>query len=367
MRIPKYRQHSTRDCGFVEFKGRRHYLPGPYDSAESREAYKRFVLDNVGREPPADPAKALSGLSVSGLVLAFLEHARQHYGDAPRGEYANCRHALKPFADVHGPELAATFGPLRLKKWQKSRVTAGHARDYINQQISKIKRAFRWAASEELIPVATYQGLVTVQGLQAGRTAAPEPEKRQPVSDADVAPVLLELSPIVADMVRLQRLTGARSGSICQATPGQFAREGRLLLWRPRHKTEYLGAELVIPLGPKAQRLLRPYLQRCKPDEPLFSPRAQRANRRYGKRYKTSSYYLAVHRAIKRVNAKRPKARQIPEWFPHLLRHTRGQEVRERYGVEAAQSILGHDRIDSTEVYSGRRLELAKLVALETG
>lgn len=351
----------------MEFKGRRHYLPGAYRSSESWAAYKRFVLENVGVDPlePAKPA----GLTIAGLVIAFLEHARNHYGDGARGEYANCRHALRPFVASHGPELAATFGPLRLKAWQTSRVGAGHARAYINQQVSKIKRAFRWAASEELIPVAVYQALATVQGLQAGRTSAPDPPKRDAVPLEHFYPVLAELSPMVAVMLLFQRFTGARSGSIVRATPGQFSRDGELWLWRPRHKTEFRGRELIIPIGPRIQGLLSPWLDGIDPDAYVFNPRLERPNRRYGRRYKTGTYYRAVRRGIDRVNLERRRQglESIPQWFPHQLRHTRGQEVRERYGVEAAQSILGHDSLDATELYSGRRLELAKRVALETG
>lgn len=367
MRIPKYRRHTARDCGFVEFRGRRHYLPGPYRSSESWAAYKRFVLEHVGVDP-SEPSKP-SGLSIADLVLAYLEHARRHYGDGARGEYANCRHALKPFAVAHAADLAATFGPLRLKSWQANRVKAGQAREYINQQVSKIRRAFRWAASEEMIPVAVYQALATVPGLQAGRTVAPDPPKRQGVADEHFYPVLAELSPAIATMLLLQRYTGARSGSICRATAGQFDRAAAPWLWRPRHKTEFRGHELVIPIGPRIQGILSPYLEGRGPDVYLFDPRDQRANRRYGRRYTTGTYYRAVQRGIDRANEARRQAELdlIPEWFPHQLRHTRGQEVRERYGIEAAQSALGHDTIDATEIYSGRRLELAKLVALETG
>ncbi len=58
---------------------------------------------------------------------------------------------------------------------------------------------------------------------------------------------------------------------------------------------------------------------------------------------------------------------EIPHWHPHQLRHTRGTEVRKKYGVEAAQVSLGHARADVTEIYAERNLDLAVQIAAETG
>lgn len=369
MKIPSYRRHSTRDVGFVEHKGRRHYLPGKWKSAESQAAYRQFIVDNVGAAPPDPSELRTRQLTVSQLVAAFLDYAAAHYGRGTRGEYANCKHALIPLArSEYGPLLASQFGPRALKEWQAALVAKKHSRTYVNQQASKIKRAFRWAASEELIPVTVHQALATVQGLQAGRTDALETAAKQPVDDAHVEPVLAELSPLVADMVRIQRLTGVRSGSLVRATPEQFTKDGSLLLWRPRHKNEFRGRSLVVPVGPRAAAILADYLDRD-PAAPLFDPGTQRANKRYGERYTTATYYRAVARAIERVNAGRRKLKEppIPRWTPHQLRHTRAQEIREAYGIEGAQAALGHDSLEATEIYSSRRLELAKRVAAETG
>lgn len=58
-------------------------------------------------------------------------------------------------------------------------VDAGHTRGTINQNVSRIKRMFRWAASEQLIPESVYSSLATVDGLRRGKTKAVEaPEIR---------------------------------------------------------------------------------------------------------------------------------------------------------------------------------------------
>ncbi len=42
-----------------------------------------------------------------------------------------------------------------------------------------------------------------------------------------------------------------------------------------------------------------------------------------------------------------------PEWMPLQLRHTAATVVRSRFGLEAAQVVLGHARADVTQVYPG--------------
>lgn len=369
-RIPKYRENKSRKRGFVEWKRKRHYLPGAYQSPESWAAYKRFIVQVVSAAPPADPPTS-TGLTLAGLIKAFLDHAAKRYGRGARGEYANCLHALRPLGlGKHGPVLAAEFGPKKLKEWREE-LMASNSRSYINKRVNKLRRAFKWAVSEELIPVATYQALITVPGLQAGECEAKETAERKPVDWKYVEPVLERLSPLVADMVRVQWLTAVRSGSLVRAKPEQFdlKAERGLWLWRPRHKTEKRGKQLVVPVGPQCQRILKTYLEQCPPGGYLFRPRTQRKNRRYGERYTTSSYYRAVARAIVRLNKTLEHAGQpaIDEWFPHQLRHSKGQAVNEEFGLEGAQAHLGHDTVDATKIYTSRRLKLAKRIARKTG
>ena len=68
---------------------------------------------------------------------------------------------------------------------------------------------------------------------------------------------------VVADMVRFQRLTGARPGEVCQLRPCDVERGGEVWQYRPEsHKTQHHGRERIIYIGPQAQDVLRPYLLR---------------------------------------------------------------------------------------------------------
>jgi site-specific recombinase XerC len=52
---------------------------------------------------------------------------------------------------------------------------------------------------------------------------------------------------------------------------------------------------------------------------------------------------------------------------PHQLRHAAATSIRARYGLEAAQVILGHAKADVTQVYAERDLTKAHEVMREIG
>lgn len=369
MKIPKYRKHSVRDRAFVEWQGKRCLLDGPYNSDKSKAHYRRFITDNFGVTPAIMPT-AKAGCTVSELCRDFLVQLREQSTDNLRGVYGNYKAALKPFCVEYGAEQAASVGPLMLKRWQKKLAERKLSRAYINSCVVNIQQTFRWAASEELIPSSVWHGLQSVTGLRRGKSAAKESVKRKPVPWSYIADLLPYLSKNIRAMLLLQWYTGARSQSICMATPSQFERDGEFLIWKPRHKTENWGEGkvLTVPLGPRAQEVVAPFLN-GDPSKPMFSPRAIKKHPRFRDRYSSGSYRECIIDVINRVNEQRLPLYHpaMPLWSPHQLRHSKGHMVRQNYGLEAAQATLGHDSMSATEIYSERRLDLAKLVARETG
>ena len=113
-----------------------------------------------------------------------------------------------------GTELAKDIGPKRLKLIRKDMLAKDWGRKYINDQVGRIVRLFRWAASDELIPASVSDALKTVEGLRKGRTKATESKPVRPVDDPLVEATLPHLPAVVADMVRFQRLTGCRPGKL---------------------------------------------------------------------------------------------------------------------------------------------------------
>jgi integrase len=57
----------------------------------------------------------------------------------------------------------------------------------------------------------------------------------------------------------------------------------------------------------------------------------------------------------------------VPGWKPLQLRHTAARLIRSRYGLEAAQTVLGHAKADVMQVYAERDLAKARSIMAEIG
>ena len=94
-------------------------------------------------------------LLVNEVLLAYVEFAEKHYSDGQQvsTEFANLKHAIKPVKQLYGHTAAEQFGPLALKAIRQHMIEVQKlSRKEINKRIGRIKRVFKWAVSEELIP-----------------------------------------------------------------------------------------------------------------------------------------------------------------------------------------------------------------------
>ena len=57
---------------------------------------------------------------------------------------------IRYLRDWYGAEPAANFGPLALKTVRQRMVDDGLSRRYINDQVARIKRMYKWAVADEL-------------------------------------------------------------------------------------------------------------------------------------------------------------------------------------------------------------------------
>ena len=163
-----------------------------------------------------------------------------------------------------------------------------------------------------LYPGESLAGLAAVAGLEKGRSDARERPPILPVDEAVVEATLSRLSPQVAAMVRIQLLTAARPREVCSIRPRDLDRSQAVWIYRPEsHKTEHHGRERVIAIGPRAQRVLTPWLERS-PDAHCFCPaevvaergkpsRGKAARPKPGGKYTRHSYRMAVARACDRA------------------------------------------------------------------
>ena len=261
----------------------------------------------------------------------------------------------------------------------------------INVKLSK--QAFRWGLENELVPTEVTQAICLVRGLKKGRSKARDPVEIQPVSDEIVEKTLTHLPSIVADMVRVQRLCGMRPQDVTNLRSCDIDRSQKIWKYTPfTHKNKHRGKRRELAVGPRAQAILTPYLieKETTPESFLFSPRdtlrLQKIEKRQKRKtfnkkgqvqpsqqdrskpnpkrkpreqYDKNSYCRAVKRACKKAG--------VESWSPNQLRHSAGTRVRDEYGLEYAQAVLGHSSAKTTEIYAKVNFEKAAAVMEEIG
>jgi len=377
-RIPQLGRHSASGQWRVVLNGRDHYLGT--DLHEARKRYDALLsqwlptrsLSSVG---PAEPRV----LRVGDVVAKFLDAHRTYFvgpDRQPTGELNNFERAFGPLLELFGRLPADQFSPRRLKDVQAAMVARGWCRPTINHNVRRVRRLFKWASGEELVPASLYHGLLAVDGLRRFRTAATEPDPVEPVPESDYRATLPHLPAMVRAMVELQYLTGMRVSEVRCMRTGEIDLSGSVWLYRPRrHKTQHFGRERVVAIGPRAQAVLRPWL-RLHGETPIFSPQEGERRRARGRRErrKTPVQPSQVARNEQRAAASDARARApgnvydiaayrcairractkagVDPWAPARLRHNAAERVRREFGVEVARCYLGHADIRTTQLYS---------------
>lgn len=344
----------------------------------------------------------------SGTLRVVLRMLRRYHGSEPAVQFGPSK--LRALRDVmiRGEPVGDSSGESARKPW---------TRGYTNQQVRRIRAMFKWGASHERLPVSVYQALCTMEPLKRGRTEAREGKRIAPAPMELVGACRPHLNRQLRAILDLQLLTGARCGEIVIMRPVDIdtSRPDGTWVYRPSaHKNEHRRLDRTIFLGPKAQEILMPFLSGRRLDAFMFSPREADAERRAaltarrktplscgnrvgsnrkerpervrGERYSSNSYYIGVQKACdaawplpshlarlevspgrletlqayaKRLTpAERAQIktfRASKRFHPHQLRHTAATLIRQQFGLEAAQLVLGHSSAMVTDaVYAER-------------
>lgn len=349
-RVPKYRLHKSDGRAVVTLNGQDVFL-GKYGTPESQTRYSRLIAEWVaaGRRLPHQE----EDLTVLELIDAYWVHAEQTYrkpDGSPAGELVNIRLAMRPLKELYADVPVKAFGPRALRAVQQKMVESGWVRTSINRQTSRLKSMFKWAVSQELIPGGIYHALLAVDGLRRGRSEAKEANPVKPVPEHLINGVLPLVATQVKAMIEFQLLTGARPTETCIMRTCDIDTNSKVWVYRPaEHKTQHHGHAREIRLGPKAQRIIAPFL---KPDLQayIFSPadaeaqrhalmrqehpgprtpsrveRSQQAARRKrqrppGDRYDKDSYCRAIQRAC-------DEASPLPEDLARIRVPARGRKT----------------------------------------
>jgi integrase len=190
-----------------------------------------------------------------------------------------------------------------------------------------------------------------------------------------------------------------------------------------QHKPAHEDKDRLILIGPRAQDVLRPYLgteldaycfspaeserqrsekrqaARHTPMTPSQRARKMKAGRKSGPtdRYQVTSYRNAIYRACdcafplpehlaprqqeggktesnvawwaRLPDAERQEVRawrRERRWHPNRLRHSRATELR-RFGLDVVKTILGHSKVETTQIYSEKDIAAAMEVVSKIG
>jgi integrase len=411
VRTPSYRRHKASGKAVVTLAGKDHYL-GVFGSPESKQLYKRLLAEYLAANGE-QPGKTSERLSISQLFARFLRFAKQYYGTKSNSRFWHYGRLANRIRKIYGPTMADEFGSVQFKAIRQQLISEGLSRSYCNETMGRLVRVFRWASGEEIVPPGIGHVLRDIEPLKRGRSKARETDPILPVHDDVVEKTIPHLPPVVADMVRLQRLIGCRPGEVCTFTPSLVDRT-KGDIWEIRlkyHKTAWRGKERVIYVGPKAQKILAPYLLRAT-DEPCFQPQESERKRREklheervtplscgnkpgsrrkqrrkglipakvgtsqpGKQYTVASYARAIKRAC---DSAFPPPDGLNEqqqltwikshrWSPNQLRHTFGTMIRREFGLEETQLLLGHSNASTSEIYAETDKEKARVAARRIG
>ena len=401
--IPSYLKHSSGQARVI-LGGKAFYL-GRYGSKASRQRYDALIAEWLASNRSSTFGMDADRISMAGLMVDYLKHCKKHYPKSSNSEHSATKLVLKVVAKLYRDLPAAMFGPKQFKAIRqkliddpkclrgakcRKKTAEPLSRNYINCQMKRVGRMFKWAAAEGLVSADIYNTIRLIPSLQRGRTEAPEVERVLPVDAELVEATLLHCSPVVADMIRFQSLTGCRPAEVCKLTPAMIDCRGDV--WQaklPEHKTSHHGRERVIYIGPKAQAVIQRYLDRDA-EANLFSPQEANTMRRapltakrqtptkhgnrvgYSKRtregraakraprasYDSRSYYRAITYACDKGG--------LARWSPNQLRHSAATRIRAEFGLEASQVSLGHSKADTTQIYAEadrkKAVEVARLI-----
>jgi integrase len=290
--------------------------------------------------------------------------------------------ALRLLIKKFGPIPIADFGPVKLQEFQNWLITNEFERKYKDRNgkvtktrkyfltrttakhlIRNLRAVFKWGVSQELVPPHQLVAIQSLAGLKRGIVNEP----RAPVEWSDVEKMLLNAPPALSAMVQLHWLTGCRSQDICGMKSSDINCNGPLWEWViKKHKTAHRGQKRILHLGPKAQTILKPWL----------NTEAHCFLTVFGRPFRSDTYGKSVLNALAKLTdppLARPHSRErfeaagIPFWTPHQLRHARATEIREQFGIEAAQAVLGHASLQATQIYAKRQVEIARQIAREAG
>lgn len=164
-KTPAYRKREGRGQALVTLtesitKRRRDFWLGQHGTAESRELFHRVIAEweaNGRRFPKAthsyDASEETGTLMRVALLRDFYRWAKRNYDE---GELRSFQVVMVLMRRYYGRTPAFAFGPKKLRMLRDEMIRGDQTTDpprkpwsrkYINQQVQRIRRVFKWAVA----------------------------------------------------------------------------------------------------------------------------------------------------------------------------------------------------------------------------
>ena len=348
--------------------------------------------------------------TIAGVVKTYLIYADEFFrkiDGTPTVYPIEIRITMHPLVEYCGGLPVEEFGPRKLKEFRgymaglmrekKGEMVKRYTRHTINKRINCIKTMFKWAVAEEMVHAGAYHALQAVRALKPGQFDLVDNPPVEPVEKEHMEAVLPFTTMVIADMIQLQFLTGMRSIELTGMRPCDIEKDNKAGVWwyhvpqifnkNARHGNKH---KRMVPIGPKAQKLLTKYLLR-NTESFCFSPKESQQQRlaalhqerktpiSYGNRpgtnrksnpirmpgdkWDSQTYGRAVKRAVK---AAQKAGIDVPHWTPHQLRHSAATIIAREFNLDTARAVLGHKSLQVTKIYAkediGRIVEKYKKI-----
>lgn len=419
---PSYRLHKPTGQAVVTLADpdtgarRDHYL-GKHGTPESHHRYAELLqqYQSDGRVVDAKPKirrPAVASDTVGGLLLDYWKSEKERFGvkegQRLKSPLPATQSALRTCRRVCGRLPVAEFSPKHLQAVREAFCERKLKRRTVNTYTRFIIAAFKWGVAEERVNPEVVTSLQCVRPYRHGEKSLGEGRKVKPAPEEMIEAIKPHVSEQVWAIIQLQLLSGARQGELVTLRACEIDRTDKVWRYRPEfHKNTRREREREINFGPRAQAILKPFIDSRPDDAFLFSPKeaevARRAKQRSrrtshpsanktrdakrqaegkaagsraGDCYKSGTYAKAIRRACDRVW---PPPEQLEgdalqawkhqnHWTPHQLRHNAATRISKHYNLIRAQIALDHSSAELTDaVYAERDRELIDETMMELG
>lgn len=365
-RVPKLCRRRDGRCYVTDPHTKKQVYFNSDDPLGEYEDWRRLFLERakmIAAQTASKPRTVLPGqrLTVEKLCEAYLDHARQWYvkdGDVT-SEVGVIRQMCRRISRVAGHKRVDDLRAGEVESFVQQMIEDDVSRQSCNALLRRLRTMARWAVRKEVMDGGTLARIMAVPALRKGRTRAREKPPVRAVELERIAATTPHLHSVYQSMVQVQLCSAMRPGEVCRMRPEEIDTSKQPWEYLPsQYKTEHHHEandprRRRIFLGKKAQAILEPLLRASKDaSRPLFrGPN--------GGTVTVRTYHSAIHYACKKHG--------IPFWTPNQVRHAAATEIRRRFGIEAAQDFLGHEHMQTSEIYAERSHERSRKIAEEMG